>query len=528
MSNKKTFSEKERLDIIASRIAESGIDLTANQRDWTLVAYACASQGEQGREAFHLISSNYPGYTREEADRHFSYCLKTSRNQVSVGTIYQWAQEHGIDTSMPVEKAKSRRGRPPKSDAEREEERKNLFERIKEAVNERYEFRYNILSERVEMRTREGDWTDLDDREFNGILTDLHSQNIHVSKDNLSTYINSGAFSLPYNPVVAYLEQLKPWNRRTDYIKRVFSYLHLAQEADAELLIDAAKLWFVCLVACAAGLDVVNQLMLVLAGEREGTGKTEFVRRLLPEPLRKYLHSATQLSNFRDKDESLATAHSILFFLDEIQLNRQNFNKLKNMVGGAGAQVVTDRSPYAREAKVRRVWASWVGTTNHLDFLPESFGSRRLVVLPVEGSDNYDSLPIERAFAQAYYLAKHPRTYSTKISAEMIEKLKETNQKYVTDDFCTAVIPSVLRKPNPAEQAQAVYSPVIIQWLIARFGPNKEFTPRKVNNAMRKLGFEPYGTNKGNRYLAVRISAAELERENKELANQVFGPDTPF
>ena len=38
------ITEKERLDIIAGRIAESGIDLTANQRDWTLVAYACAAR----------------------------------------------------------------------------------------------------------------------------------------------------------------------------------------------------------------------------------------------------------------------------------------------------------------------------------------------------------------------------------------------------------------------------------------------------------------------------------------------------
>ena len=522
------ITEKERLDIIAGRIAESGIDLTANQRDWTLVAYACASQGEDGREAFHLISSNYPNYSREDCDRHFDYCLKTTKNHITMGTIIQWAKDHGIDTSMPKEETKKRRGRPPKTDEEREEEKKSLFERIREAVNERYEFRYNSLSERVEMQPREEEWRDLDDREFNGILTELHSLNIHVSKDNLATYINSGAFSTPYNPVVTYVESLKPWNRRTDYITKMFSYLKLEEGADSEFLVEAAKLWFVCFVASAAGLDVVNQLMLVLAGEKEGTGKTEFVRRLLPEPLRKYLHAATQLSNFRDKDESLATAHSILFFLDEILLNRQNYNKLKNMVGGAGAQVVTDRSPYAREAKVRKVHASLVATTNHLDFIPEDFGSRRLVVFPVIGSDNYDNLPVERAFAQAYYLATHPRRFSTKITSEMIQKLKETNRKYVTEDFCTTVIPSVLRTPKTAEQAQAVYSPEIIAWLISRFGPNKEFTPQKVNRAMRNLGFEPKDTKKGLRYMVVRITTGDLEQENKLLANEAVELDVPF
>ena len=54
------YSDKERLELIARRTNESGVDLTADQRQWTIVAYACASLGEDGREAFHLFSSLHP------------------------------------------------------------------------------------------------------------------------------------------------------------------------------------------------------------------------------------------------------------------------------------------------------------------------------------------------------------------------------------------------------------------------------------------------------------------------------------
>lgn len=56
------YSDSEKLAEYARQIHESGVDLTSDQRVWTAIAYACASQGEAGREPYHLISSNYGGY----------------------------------------------------------------------------------------------------------------------------------------------------------------------------------------------------------------------------------------------------------------------------------------------------------------------------------------------------------------------------------------------------------------------------------------------------------------------------------
>jgi len=519
--NRKTNSmtDQQYFELLCQRIYDASCNIAHTYDEYLRFAFVCSVFGEIGREWFHKICALDEKYDVRNCDTQFDNCQKTTRHEITLGTLVHMAQEHGIDVSIP-EEAKPHRGRPRKTDGEREEERRNQFELVSQFLNNEYSFRYNILSERIELKQGEEEWREFNERELNSILTNMHSNNVRVSKDNLSTYINSGVFSSPYNPVEEFVKTMKPWNGRTDYIRQVFDHLHLEDGCDKDFLFECFKFYYVCLVGRGADLDIVNQLILVLAGEKEGTGKTEFVLRMLPSVLHKYIHNPVQLTSFKDKDETLATAHNLLFFLDEVSLNRQTFNKLKNMVGGAGANKVTDRAPYAHTSEVRNVHASFAATTNHIDFLPEDLGDRRFLVLPVVGSDDYAKMPIDKAFVQAYYLATHPKRFSTRISREMMARLKEINWKYVAEDICTAVLPTVLREPNPGEQAQAVLVGEIIGWLSSRTGQNKDYTPQKVNAAMKKMGFLPKRTNKGNVYLVKRLSADDLKHQGEMLANQ--------
>ena len=111
-------------------------------------------------------------------------------------------------------------------------------------------------------------------------------------------------------------------------------------------------------------------------------------------------------------------------------------------------------------------------------------------------------------------------------------RLKEINRKYVAEDICMAIIPTVLRKPDVGEQQQAVTTGVIIGWMASRTGMNREYTPQKVNAAMKKLQFKPKKTNKGNVYFVVRLLADDLKHAGELLANQEFKKeveaDIPF
>ena len=95
------FTDLERLEVVAKRIRESQIDLTAQYSDWVNITLACASLGEDAREAYHTICSVYPRYDRQECDEKFDNCLKSGRGMVSLGTLMQSAKDAGIDIRMP-------------------------------------------------------------------------------------------------------------------------------------------------------------------------------------------------------------------------------------------------------------------------------------------------------------------------------------------------------------------------------------------------------------------------------------------
>lgn len=92
----------ERLRLIAERIYTTKKDITATYDDWFHITAACASLGEEAREPYHLICSNYPGYKREECDQKFDNCLHSANGSITFGTLLKMAQDAGVDTTMPM------------------------------------------------------------------------------------------------------------------------------------------------------------------------------------------------------------------------------------------------------------------------------------------------------------------------------------------------------------------------------------------------------------------------------------------
>ena len=96
------FTEIERLRMIAERLHTTKVDITTTYDDWFHATAACASLGEEAREPYHLICSNYPGYKREECDQKFDNCLHSANGSITLGTLLKMAQDAGVDTTMPA------------------------------------------------------------------------------------------------------------------------------------------------------------------------------------------------------------------------------------------------------------------------------------------------------------------------------------------------------------------------------------------------------------------------------------------
>ena len=109
----KTDNMKARITKVVDEIRNRGIDITAKYDEWMLEGFALGSLGEEGREAFHTISSMHPEYDRDKCNAKFDNILATARNTVSIGSFFDIAKRYGIDISMP-------KGRPRKTEQQRE------------------------------------------------------------------------------------------------------------------------------------------------------------------------------------------------------------------------------------------------------------------------------------------------------------------------------------------------------------------------------------------------------------------------
>lgn len=215
------YSDLDKLELFAQQIHDSRIDITQDQKnEWTEIAYACASQGEAGREPYHLICSNYPNYSREECDRHFTYCLMTSKNCVGLGTLVKIAKNHGLELKLP-------KGRRPKSEGQHEEDRRNRFERMEEELLSYGQWRINKWLNRTEVK--EGDnseWHEIDDQDYSTFIMRLKKGGLNVSKNDMIDMTESRDFSPLYDACREYLDGLDAWeDGDPDFIYDMFNCL---------------------------------------------------------------------------------------------------------------------------------------------------------------------------------------------------------------------------------------------------------------------------------------------------------------
>ena len=62
----------------------------------------------------------------------------------------------------------------------------------------------------------------------------------------------------------------------------------------------------------------------------------------------------------------------------------------------------------------------------------------------------------------------------------------------------------------------------------SRNGSNRDFTPTKVVNFMKKCDFERRKTKKCTCFFVVHVMKDGLEKKLKEIANQLLNPELPL
>ena len=379
-------------------------------------------------------------------------------------------------------------------------------------LHENYLFRRNVLNGKVEFLTLSedgkpcGPFRPLTPQALNSIILRAKREEVCEQgnpKADITDIVHSEDVPL-YNPVQAFLDGLPAWDRR-NHVAQLFGRLPgMSSEQLAFLAV-----WLRSTVAHWLQMDTLhgNECVPTLIGA-QGCGKTTFLRRLLPQPLREYYLDHLNLSNKFDKE--MALTNNLLVNLDELDAIRPSQHAaLKQTLSKSK---VNGRPIYGCAQEDRPRFASFVATTNNPHPLTDATGSRRYICLTIpEGQyiDNVGDIDYEQLYAQVLYELrelKAPYWFNT----DEVARIQQLNLNYMAQKDIGEMVEACFRKPKEGETVKTISGKEMLQHMKLQY-PSLQIThSTKVNlgKAMKDLGYEHKEHSHVAYYLAVPLKAA--------------------
>jgi len=413
---------KNKFERVVSNI---DTDITGGYHQWRDIGFAIASEfGEQGRDYYHHISSYSPQYDQRTTDKQYSYCLRPYSGGIKIATFYYYAKLAGVEVSDPTEQRNAQIAYYAKQGGRTVESAKKVLEmqgvdvqeEVIEAVFKSNEFNPQInengkselnieeveiwLSTNYEIRKNEItrvyelDGKPLEQEDMNSIFIAAKKTFEKLSRELFDTIIFSN-FTPKYNPVRDYLNELT-W-RGNDEIDKLCRSI-TSDTGTFEFRKRLLTKWLVGIVE-PIYIGEPNILMLVLAGKKQGTGKTWFFRNLLPKRLRDGYFAVSQLD--QGKDDYILLTTNLLILDDEYSgKSKRDAKLLKYVLSAAHFDL---REPYGKKNVKLRKMATLCGTSNDVQILNDPSGNRRVIVFEVLDRckfDLYNEVDKEQLFAQ--------------------------------------------------------------------------------------------------------------------------------
>ena len=295
--------------------------------------------------------------------------------------------------------------------------------KVESFLAERYEFRRNIITQKIEFRTKEEQtFKEMRDVDLNSLHMELVRNKLEIGFDAFNRLLISD-FVEDYDPIELYFEELQQWDGVTDHVKQLAASLKLKDPIYMKQWEGCLQRWLVGYVAGALDARAVNQTAIILVGP-QGIGKSRWLNRLVPEELSKYRFVGT--INPDNKDTQVYLSECMLINLDELEtLKKAEIGALKTTMTQPAVKV---RRPYGRLTEDLPRRASFVGSINQTEFLNDATGSRRFLAFEIESIDMASFPDIGKVLAQAYALFKQGERWWFDLSE--IEQINERNKQF--------------------------------------------------------------------------------------------------
>ena len=218
----------------------------------------------------------------------------------TVNSAYKNVVEHNKNNASISPKGEisepSKSEKSSKDDLEEEEEKPSFIDRLENFLNFRYSFRYNIVTGKLEYKAIKATlWKPVTDFVENSILREIMKAKVKCNINTLRNLLHSD-YCQQYDPFKDYFDDLKTNEDETDHILNLANTITTTKQ---ELWQICFKKWFVAMVACVTNEKAINQTVIVFSG-KQGVGKTTWIEKLIPKPLKDYMFSGTINPNNKD------------------------------------------------------------------------------------------------------------------------------------------------------------------------------------------------------------------------------------
>lgn len=530
------ISTASDFDDLIKEIVEKNIDITDSYSNWLAVGFALASEfGEYGRAYFHDVSSVNPEYDYTKADYQYTHCLKSDNgDKIGIGTFYYFCKNQGLQiSSKRTQEAVNiisvkRTHDKGKEEALRaishldllEEEAAKLVDDVYNSPVNRQFIENLPLAERVEIYLTnsydlklnemgnfiECDGVPMDKRKLNQMWIEcLKYIDEKTPKALVESCLDSDKIET-YNPAKEWLEE--NYRKRKDNINldvlddladTIPSNTWLGSMPPTMFKRTYLKKWLVAMVGGLYGEP--NSFVLALIGKEGGTGKTEFIRRLVPKPLRRF-YDESPIDSMNSRDNVIKMVKNILIFDDEgISKNFKEYQKFK---ATTSAKEIRLRKLYSNYEETLLRISSFAVTSNETDIIKDPTGNRRIIPIEVVGMINrekYNSIDKEEVFLAAYHL--HKQGFNPALTEEELKDFKDAFESYNEFDMDTEFIKLYVEPGTYKVPVAALYRYVSIEAGSAGDKVSKTYFAKKLVN----LGFEQFRTKTSRGFLVSEATA---------------------
>lgn len=355
-------------------------------------------------------------------------------------------------------------------------ERKKKVEKTEILIADRWEFRYNVVTNVVDYRKKTEE--NFEPVKIENIYRFCQYQDLKYSMADLKHLLNSD-FVEHYDPISNYFSNLDPWDGKTDYIAQLAKHISVTKQ---DYFSSMLRKHLVRSVKCGLGRGV-NRYIFTIVGEKQRTGKTFFLRWLCPFKTDYYTEASIDVKN---KDTKIATAKNFMYNIDELASLRKNDEAgLKSLVS---LQKINERLPYGQSAVTMFRRVNFFASANDKNFLTDTENTRWLI-FELQGIDrDYSSIMnVNDVWRQAYALYKDPNFN------DQLTKEEESEQANLNVDFnFQSIEEEAIKKhfkvvKNEGEGDFFSIFDIVNELSIKH--PNQKFNTVQMGRAMKNLDF---------------------------------------